>query len=213
MTKTHLNRIFSQAYILGGSPCSGKSTLAEMLAAQGNFYYYKADDHDPEHMRQSTPEQQPVMSRYASLSWDTIWSQSPERLLADALAYYHERFPLILNDLSLLSEDRPILLEGVAFLPDLLHHYPVNPKHVIFMVPTFEFQLHHYRQRPWIQSILKECHDPHQAFANWMKRDRLFGLEMIRQAHECGFPVILVDGSVNISTQLERIRAQFDLGC
>jgi len=47
MTGSHLQKLFSQAYILGGSPGSGKSTIAEMLSAQYDLCYYKADDHDP----------------------------------------------------------------------------------------------------------------------------------------------------------------------
>lgn len=31
-------------YILGGSPCSGKSTIAGMLQKEYGFYYYKVDD-------------------------------------------------------------------------------------------------------------------------------------------------------------------------
>jgi adenylate kinase family enzyme len=207
----HLKEIFSQAYILGGSPCSGKSTIAEMLAAQYDLCYYKADDHDPEHMQQAKPEQQPVMFKYARIGWDEIWSQSVETLLTDELAYYRERFPFVLNDLSQITDDRPLLLEGVAFLPDLIHRYNVNPKNVIFMVPTFEFQIQHYSQRPWIQSILSECHDPKQAFENWMQRDHLFGLEVIRQAEEHGYHVILVDGSADIQAQFETVGTRFNL--
>ena len=31
-------------YYIGGSPCSGKSTVAELLAAKYNLYYFKVDD-------------------------------------------------------------------------------------------------------------------------------------------------------------------------
>ena len=79
------------------------------------------------------------------------------------------------------------------------------------MIPTMEFQLHHYGQRPWIQSILKEWGDPKQAFKNWMKRDELFGQEVTRPANRHGFRVIVVDGSVGIQRQFEEIEAQFKL--
>ena len=104
-----------------------------------------------------------------------------------------------------------MILEGAAFLPELIHQFPVNCENVIFMVPTMEFQLQHYSKRPWLQSILNECHDPKRAFENWMKRDELFGQEVTRQANAYGFRVIIVDGSVNIQEQFERIRSQFKL--
>ena len=30
-----------KTYFIGGSPCSGKSTVAEMLSEKYGFYYYK----------------------------------------------------------------------------------------------------------------------------------------------------------------------------
>lgn len=211
MINSSPEQLFSKAYILGGSPCSGKSTIAEMLSAQYDFHYYKADDYESEHMQRAHLKQQPVMFRYSKMGWDEIWSQSPEKLLTDEFTYYHERFPFILEDLSQRQLEKPVILEGAAFLPDLIHQYPVTRENIVFMIPTPEFQLHYYSQRPWIQSILKECHNPQQAFENWMKRDELFGQKISRQANRYGYQVIVVDGSVDISTEFERIRDQFKL--
>jgi len=209
---SHLQKVFSQAYILGGSPCSGKSTIAEMLAAKYGFVYYKADDHDPEHMQRSLPDQQPILFKISKMSWEEVWSRPPSELLDDELAYYRERFPFILEDLGELELGKPLILEGAAFLPDLINQYPVNQENVVLMVPTMDFQLHYYQQRPWIQGILKECGDPQQAFDNWMRRDALFSQEVIRQAEMSGFRTILVDGSVEIQTQFQAIQKQFRLG-
>jgi len=208
----HLHRLFSNAYILGGSPCSGKSTIAEMLVAQYNLPFYKADDYETEHFRRSQPDHQPTMFRYSKLSWDQIWSQSPEKLFADEMIYYHERFPFVLDDLQKLATEQPVILEGAVFLPEFINRYRVRKENVLFMIPTWEFQIEHYSRRPWIQSILKECRDPQQAFENWMRRDQLFGQELVRQANALNFPVVVVDGAVDIQGQLERIKAQFGLG-
>jgi adenylate kinase family enzyme len=209
---SHLHTLFSHAYILGGSPCSGKSTIAEMLAAKYRFQYYKADDHEANHMQRSTPDLQPVMFKYSRMSWDEIWSQSAEKLLHDEMEYYRERFPFILDDLNQLNLETPVILEGAAFLPELIKQSSVKPENVIFMTPSMEFQLHHYAQRPWIQSILDQCHDPKQAFEYWMKRDALFGQKVSHQASVCGFRVIQVDELISIQKQFEVIEAQFTLG-
>ena len=211
MDNLFLQKLISQAYILGGSPCSGKSTVAEMLAAQYGFHYYKADDHDPEHMARAQADIQPITFKYAHMGWDAIWSQSPEQLLVDETTYYHERFPFILEDLGKLPPEKPVILEGAAFLPELIHPFLPKPEQVVFMIPTLEFQLHHYSQRPWIQSILKDCHDPKQAFDNWMQRDHLFGQAITQKAASYGYSVIIVDGSVDIQGQFERIKTQFKI--
>ena len=209
---SNLQQLFSHAYLLGGSPCSGKSTIAEMLAAKYGFQYYKADDHEGNHIQRSTPDLQPVMFKYSRKSWDEIWSQTAEKLLHDEIKYYHERFPFILDDLNQLNLEPPVILEGAAFLPELIERYPVKHENMIFMIPTMEFQLRHYAQRLWIQSILDECHNPQEAFENWMKRDGLFSQEVSHQASVCGFRVIQVDGSLSIQRQFEAIEAQFTLG-
>ena len=209
---SHLDRLFSKAYILGGSPCSGKSTIAEMLAAKYGFQYYRADDHDPAHMQRSHPDRQPVMFRISKMSWEEIWSRPPSELLKDALTFYQESFPFILDDLCQLELNKPVILEGAAFLPDLVNQHLVNRHNIVYMIPTIEFQHHHYSQRPWIQEILKKCHDPRQAFDHWMKRDALFAQEVIRQATAHGFRVILVDGSIDIQIQFRAIQTQFRLG-
>jgi 2-phosphoglycerate kinase len=211
LNTTHSQRLFSSAYIIGGSPCSGKSTIAEALASQYGLQYYKADDHDPEHMRRSNPDQQPIMFKLSRMSWDAIWSQAPEKQCTDERTYYRENFPFILEDLAKLDEEKPVLLEGAAFLPELITSLPVKPENVVYMIPTLEFQLYHYSQRTFVKHILKDCQDPKQAFENWMQRDHLFGLELMRKAKECGFRVILVDGSVDIQGQFETVRAQFNL--
>jgi hypothetical protein len=42
-----------------------------------------------------------------------------------------------------------------------------------------------------------------------MKRDHLFGLEVMRQANRYCYRVIVVDGSVDIQEQFEAVKAQF----
>jgi len=210
MTSHHAT-LFSKAYILGGSPCSGKSTTAEMLAAKYGFQYYRADNHDRAHMQRSQPDLQPVMFKISRMSWEEIWSRSVADLLKDEIAYYREGFSFILDDLCQFDLETPVILEGAAFLPDLIHQYPVLHHHVVYMIPAIAFQLHHYQKRPWIHGILKECRDPRQAFANWMKRDEFFGQEVIRQANLYGFPVIVVDGSADIDMQFKAVERQFRL--
>lgn len=208
---TYLQQLFSHAYIIGGSPCSGKSTIAEMLAAEYGFVYYKADDHDPEHLQRAKPDQQPVMSRISKMSWEEIWSQPVEKQYADELEYYRERFPFILDDLARLNTEKTVLLEGAAFLPELICRWPVARETIIYLVPAPAFQRHHYSQRPWISSFLDNCHDPKQAFDNWMKRDELFAQEIACQAGALGYAVITVDGSLDIQSQYESVKASFHL--
>ncbi len=70
--KPDLRQLLSQAYIFGGSPCSGKSTIAERLSDKFEFQHYKVDDHAEAHSKRCKPERHPVMFGYQKMSWDEI---------------------------------------------------------------------------------------------------------------------------------------------
>lgn len=207
----HIPSILSQAYILGGSPCSGKSTIAEMLSSLHDLSYYKVDDRQQAHLERARPDRHPVMHGYLQMNWEQIWMRPPELQMQEELAFYREYFEMILEDLAHHSLGRPVLLEGAALLPELVHPLGVQQERAVFMVPTWDFQMAYYSRRPWIQDILAECSQPQQAFENWMQRDHLFGQEVLRQAAGYGYPTIVVDGSQGIESRLAQVRSTFGL--
>jgi adenylate kinase family enzyme len=198
--------LLSQAYILGGSPCSGKSTIAERLAAQYGLHYYKVDDHEEDHAKRCDPVRHPVMVAYSKMRWNDIWSRPVEFQVREEFTYYRERFEMIVQDLDTYDTGKPLILEGAAYFPDLIKSYGVDPQRVLYMVPTHAFQVRHYQQRPWIHHILRECDDPEQAFENWMMRDHLFGQEILRQAEVNHYRTLVVDGKQSIDELFEIVR-------
>ncbi len=208
-TDAHLQELLSNAYILGGAPCSGKSTLAQMLAERRGLAYYQVDDHQEEHLQRARPQTQPVMCEYRRRDWNNIWMRPAEALLSDLLAFDTERFPFILQDLAGHEADGSLLVEGAAVWPKFLDGFPLARSHVIFMVPTPEFQTAHYQQRPWIRPILEACTDPRQAFEHWMKRDELFGAAVASQAATRGFTTIWVGGDTSVDQLYGQICIQF----
>jgi 2-phosphoglycerate kinase len=203
--------LFRTAYLIGGSPCCGKSSITERLSARLEIQYYKVDDFEFEHLDRCDPELQPLMARYAQMSWDEIWMRPPSIQVQEEFQYYRERFALVLEDLRTYDLSKPILLEGTAYLPELIHRCGVGPGRALYMVPTKEFQLKHYQKRTWIQRILNQCRDPEQAYANWMERDYLFGREILRQAEKFGYRTIEVDGRLGLEEQLEEVGKHFGL--
>ncbi|MBW6467159.1 MAG: hypothetical protein K0B06_11690 [Brevefilum sp.] len=206
-----LHSRFSSSFVLGGSPCSGKSTLAERLSTEHNLPYYRADDHMWRHLEQAQPQAQPTMFAYSKMSWDEMWSQPVNKQVQDVFAYYTEQFPMILADLLGYWDQAPIIMEGAAFLPELLKKSGVRSEHAMFLVPSKRFQLDHYSQRDWIQAIVDSCQDPDQAFANWMERDHRFGQEVIKQAQSLGYQTIVVDGHKDEDALYQQVVEHFKL--
>jgi hypothetical protein len=206
-----IKTLFSETYILGGSPCSGKSSVAERLSDRFGFRYYKVDDHEREHMRRVQPDRHPVMFKYSKMSWNEIWSRPVDEQVREEFEFYRERFEMIVEDLRRFEPGEAAILEGAAYLPELIKKCEVDPKRALFLVPTRAFQLHHYAKRPWIQGILRACDDPEGAFENWMGRDHLFGQEILRQAETYGYGTMLVDGKRDIEAQTELVIKHFGL--
>ena len=151
------------------------------------------------------------MFRYREMDWNEIWMRDPVLQVEEEIDYYRERFEMIAEDLSNFDPSDPLLLEGAAYLPELLKEYSADSERVVFLVPTREFQIHYYSQRPWIKGILEECEDPDIAFTNWMERDQLFGKEILRQALELGYQSIIVDGGEGLDEIYDRVKGFLSL--
>ena len=148
--------------------------IAELLAERYNLHYFNCDAAFDRHLQASDPAGQPTLHRLRTMSSDAIWLVPVAEQVKRVIAIYREEFPLLLSDLAALPADRPILAEGAALMPELVVQTLAWTKRSVWVVPTPAFQQTQYAQRPWVADVLKECHDPEQAFANWMARDVAF---------------------------------------
>ncbi|MEZ4669551.1 MAG: AAA family ATPase [Anaerolineae bacterium] len=196
-------------YYLGGSPCAGKSSVAELLAASYGLCHVRLDDRFGEHMAVASPAAQPVLASIALASCDDIWMIPPLAQVRREIQIYVEEFPLHLHDIAGLKE--PLLLEGAALLPCLVAPRIKYPARAIYMVPSAGFQREHYARRPWIHDVVRNCNNPAQAFDNWMRRDELFARWVRREAAKYGMHTLMVDGSLTISDTAKMVARWFGL--
>jgi hypothetical protein len=134
---------------IGGSPCAGKSAIADALAKQYGFSVYRCDDAFTRHAEQVVPERQPVWARLNGLTCDGLWMRPVEEQVTEEIAFYQEEFPMILNDLARLPAGQTVIAEGAALLPELLDAFVAGPRRAVWIVPAAEFQLTHYARRDW----------------------------------------------------------------
>jgi hypothetical protein len=190
---------------IGGTPCSGKTSIAQLLADKYPLQMYHCDEAFDIH--------KPLMRgtrKMLSMSWDQLWMQPVEILVADVFAIYHEEFQLIMDDLQALPPWPPILAEGMALLPDLLAPGLPSSHRAVWVIPTPEFQRERYPKRGgWVQDILRQCADPEQAFRNWMERDSVCARLVADEVVERGLRMIEVDGRQPIASIAATIEAQF----
>jgi 2-phosphoglycerate kinase len=210
--REQLQRALAHVYWLGGSPCAGKSSIADSLAQAYGLRIYRCDDAFFVHEKIVTPELQPVFYRLVHLSSEDLWiRRSIEQQFTDEVAFYYEEFALILADLLALPEAPPILAEGAALLPACVSPLLLDPRRAMWVVPTREFQLHHYSHRQWSREVVSDCSDPDQAFRNWMERDIRFAMFVSQEATARRLPVLIVDGQRSLTENTETVERHFQL--
>ena len=197
-------------YYIGGSPCSGKSTIAEILTEKFDLYYFKVDDFLEEYTKMGASKGYEICKKQEAMSPEEIWMREPQLQCEEEFAFYEEVFEFVLEDLKKIDA-KGIITEGAAYLPKLMKAKGIWSDHYLAIMPTAEFQIEHYKQREWVPYVLEGCSDKENAFSNWMNRDILFAKEVQRQCAAEQYHSIINDGNVTVEQMVEKVALYFGL--
>lgn len=198
-------------YFIGGSPCSGKSTVAQVLSDQYHLRYFKVDDHLEKYMQMAAADGKKCCKAVEQMTPEQNWMRKPEEQCEEELKIYEEIFPYILADLEKTECEHGVITEGAAYLPSLMKACAVPVNRYLSITPTKEFQVSHYRQREWVPYVLEGCSDKEKAFENWMERDALFAKAVQQQCLHLEYLSLINNGTMPIGEMIAKIAAHFDL--
>ncbi len=198
-------------YYIGGSPCSGKSTVAEALAQKYDMTYIKIDDYLEEHIAKGAEKGYEICLKQTRMSPEQVWMREPEVQCQEELQFYHEVFEFVQEEIKAAPKDKLVIVEGAAFLPELMQGLKLPKERYICMTPKKDFQIEHYKQREWVPYVLEGCSDKAQAFANWMERDVLFAEAVRKQCEAAGYVSLVTDGSRSVEEVTEQVGRWFGL--
>lgn len=198
-------------YIIGGSPCSGKSTVAEAIAARWGLTYFKVDDHLDRYLQKAAEEGKPACAAVQGMSPEQIWMRDAHEQCREELKIYEEIFGYVWQDIASLDAPEGIITEGAAYLPSLVKQLGIPPEKYLSITPAKAFQLHHYSKREWVPYVLAGCSNQEKAFANWMERDALFAVAVQQQCDRCGYRSVINDGSLSPEDLIQLTAAHFAL--
>lgn len=190
---------------IGGSPCSGKSTIAEQISEKYGAYYYKVDDFVDEFIDMAAKKGYLACKNSVNRTPDEIWMREPLIQCEDEFRIYDEISEFVFGYLEKIDAGF-IVTEGAAYTPNVMGK--CGKKEYISIIPTPDFQISHYKEREWVTYILEGCSDKQQAFQNWMKRDILFAKQVKAECEENRVTCIVNDG---LKTQAEMFRIVRDL--
>ena len=198
-------------YYIGGSPCSGKSTIAEVLSKKYDLYYFKVDDYLDKYMKMGASNKKEICSKVEVMTPEQIWMRDPLVQCEEELLIYEEIFEFILEDLKQIDCKNGIITEGAAYLPKLVKHFNIPVERYISITPSKEFQIFHYSKREWIPYILAECSNKEKAFENWMNRDVLFAEAVQQQCEELGYVSHINNGELAVDELINKVVSHFGL--
>jgi 2-phosphoglycerate kinase len=198
-------------FFMGGSPCGGKSSVADWLSRHFHIPVYHIDAHIDRHLALITPQAQPALHRWETQTWDERWLQPLDQLLQDAIDSYTEHFYLFLPELLELAATAPLIVEGNPLLPTLIQPYLANPSHAIYLIAPPDLLRRYYSQRDWAVSIINQCSDPEQAFNNWMERDIAFARHVEEQCNQYLLRCLVSDENLSIESKAKTVADHFGL--
>ena len=198
-------------YYIGGSPCSGKSTVTELIAEKFDLCYFKVDDFLDRYTALGTLKNYEICRKQKELTTEQIWMREPELQCKEELQFYEEIFEFVLQDLMVSTGKSGIITEGAAYLPSLMKGRNVPENRYLSITPTKEFQIFHYKQREWVPYVLEGCSNKEKAFENWMERDVLFAKEVRKQCEQEQYMSIVNDGTYSIEQLADIVAKHFGL--
>lgn len=196
---------------IGGSPCSGKSTISELLMNEYGFKLYRCDDHLERYMKLGAEKGSAIMQKIISMNLDETWLRNVEELVEDEFKFYREALEVIMRDVEEISKSTSVIVEGAAILPEFITSRNIDKDRYVCIVPTKEFQIENYSKREWVSHYLSGCSDSDKAFTNWMERDAKYADLVIEQSRNKDLNYLIVDGSKSIEENYVIVKKLFDL--
>ena len=194
--------------VIGGSPCSGKSTVAEMISKEFGAFYFKVDDFLGELIDLAAEHGEIACNTVRKLSPDGIWLREPSVQCEEEFQIYSELAPFIFDKIAHLDSDF-IITEGAAYTPQVMSSR--NAGNYIAIVPSPEFQISRYKEREWVQYVLADCSDKEKAFDNWMQRDILFAERVKAECAISGIPCVVNDGTRPVDELYQTVKEMLDI--
>lgn len=198
-------------YYIGGSPCSGKSTIAEIISKKYDLYYFKVDDFLEKYTKMGESKGYEICTKQGRMNPEQIWMRDTSVQCTEELVFYKEIFEFVMADLEQI-EAKEILTEGAAYLPELMKKLGISKDKYLAITPAKDFQISHYSKREWVPYVLEGCSDKEKAFSNWMERDNMFAQEVQRQCSEEQYVSIINDGSIEIDELVNLVVSHLGLG-
>jgi uridine kinase len=190
-------------FLIGGRPCSGKTTLASQLGKKFNINVNHLDFFAQECINNST-EQNTYLYRWKDSNLVELLQKNPVELFFDYVRTYEEMLPFLLKAIE-MSEEKVSILEGTILLPKFIDELRKNHDvKICFLVTDDAFVRERYYSRGYVQDMLNNPNG-NKAVENLLNRDSVFSGYIMDEIEKHAFPKIVIHEDDAPETTLKRL--------
>jgi adenylate kinase family enzyme len=202
---------------IGGSPCSGKSTISHTLTRIYVFLDYHLDAWARNHFARRVAAGETEAGEFLKMNIDQRWIERPvEALVQETITSWTNDFRLVIEDLLSMPGDNFIIAEG-NFFPACVAPYLSHPRQAIWLIPTDSFCARARREkraeltkRQKRHGVYTESSDPEKQLRNLIERDCALAQYVKQQAEAEQLFMYEVDGSRSIEEMTALVESHFD---
>jgi hypothetical protein len=202
---------------IGGSPCSGKSSISHTIARIFVFLDYHVDAWAANHQARKIAAGDSYAQSFARMSMDQRWlARSAETMAEETITSWTSEFALVVEDLLAAPRENLIIAEG-NFFPACVIPYLTHPNQAIWLVPSNEFcdQARRRKQaalseRQRRHGVYDEGSDPEERLRRLIARDQQLATHVKKQVAELQLPCFEIDGARPLDVMTALVERHFD---
>jgi hypothetical protein len=203
--------VLSHVLWIGGSPCAGKTSIADWLAQTFGLHVYHFDRTEREYIARRIAAGDAALAAFLSQSMDQRWlMREPSVMAQSVIGFWTERFRQVLEDLLAQPKDPGIIAEGPGLFPECVFPCLSDLHQAIWLVPTDAFCTA-VRQHRHVAGIdgFQQTSDPERALHQLIERDCLLARYVKQRAEALHLPLYEVDGSHSLDEMTRLVEQHF----
>lgn len=193
-----------ELYILGGRPCSSKTTLSYYLGKQCKIDVFYLDTFAQSCVKNATALTHNIY-RWKDRELVDLMQKEPHILFDEYLGFYEEMFPLLEEKLLSIDKDK-LIIEASILLPKFIRRLKENFEvRVCYLLTTDVFVEKKYSKRDYVKDMITKPNG-RVALDNLLRRDSIFAKYICDELKKYSYPKLDIIKDNDISQTVEELK-------